>query len=216
MPVVHKVQGPLEKIRVVSPEKSTAPSLGEVFLPPAELPASVTAAASELATQKLISRSLNSSTGVAARLANASHGLAGPDGWALILAGGHSGAESSADDEGARSATGTVHFAATKEEIAAGAHLDYVTSGVVILGDPLPAMASSEVTPSAQQELLKNAIRAACGAQVSDLDVSLERNHALRIRLKAPHDTEPNLRQTILALPALADYKVHLNIQVSP
>jgi hypothetical protein len=51
---------------------------------------------------------------------------------------------------------------------------------------------------------------------VSDLDVSLERNHSLRIILKATHDAEPDLRQTILALPALADYKVHLNIQVSP
>jgi len=215
VPVVHKVQVPLEKTKVASPEKSTAPSLGEVFLPPAELPASVTSAASELATQKLISRSLNSSTGVAARLANASRGLSGPDGSALILAGGQSGAESLVDEE-ARSATGTVHFTATKEEIAAGAHLDYVTSGVVILGDPLSAIASSEVTPSAQQELLKNAIRAACGAQVSDLDVSLERNHSLRISLKATHDAEPDLRQMILALPALTDYKVHLNIQVSP
>ncbi|HEV2950277.1 MAG TPA: hypothetical protein VGX70_23055 [Gemmataceae bacterium] len=216
VPVVHKVQVPLEKIKVVSSEKSAAPSLGEVFLPPAELPASVTSAASELATQRLISRSLNSSTGVAARLASASRGLSGPDGSALILAGGHSGAESSADGEGSRSATGTVHFTATKEEIAAGAHLDYVTSGVVILGDTFPAIASSEMTPPAQQELLKNAIRAACGAQVSDLDVSLERNHSLRIRLKVPREAEPDLRQTILALPALADYKVHLNIQVSP
>jgi len=216
VPVVHKVQVPLEKTKVVSPEKSAAPSLGEVFLPPAELPASVTSAASELATQKLISRSLNSSTGVAARLAHTTSGLSGPDGSALILAGGHSGAESSADDEGARSATGTVHFTATKEEIAAGAHLDYVTSGVVILSDPKPAIISAEMTSSAQQELLKNAIRDACGAQVSDLDVSLERNHSLRIRLKAPQDAEPDLRQTILALPALADYKVHLNIQVSP
>jgi hypothetical protein len=216
VPVVHKVQVPLEKTPEASTEKSKGPSPGEVFLPPAELPASVTSAASELATQKLISRSLNNSTGVAARLANASQGFSGSDGSTLILASARNGIESHLDDERSRSTTGTVHLTATKEEIAAAAHLDYVASGVVILDAPEPAITSSEVTPSAKEEMLKNAIRAACGVQVNDLDVSLEKNHSLRIRLKAPRDAEPDLRQTILSLPALADYKVHLSIQVFP
>jgi hypothetical protein len=166
-----------------------------------------------------MARSMSSPTGVAARLAyNKQVGSSGPDGSDLILAGGLM------DYEGAQvleeghpktySTTGMAKLTASKEEIAAHAHLDYVTNGIVVLGDPEPPTTS--LPNAVQLQNLKNLIQVACGNRIQDLQVHLESDHNLRIRLQAPWDDEQELRHTILALPALLDYKVHLSIQVSP
>jgi hypothetical protein len=218
LPVVVSGQPRPEKAKAVSPAKLAVPSEGVVFLPPAELPTCVTAAATELATQKLMARSLSGPKGVAASLAHKKVGPSGPDGSELILAGGLMDYEGAPVVEERNpqsySTTGFVKLTASKEEIAANAHLDYVTSGVVILGNPEEPTITSP--PAGSEQSLRNSIQAACGGKIKDLELNLESDHTLRIRLQVPWDLEQELRHTILALPALADYKVHLSIQVSP
>ena len=110
--------------------------------------------------------------------------------------------------------TGVVNFRASKEEIAAQAHLDYVTSGLVIL----PAPEEPRITPplSVQERLLKDAIQEACGDKVKNLEVALESNHSLKIRLQVANEADrKELTQTILTLPALGSYHVSLSVQVA-
>jgi len=212
--VIRNVQPVLVKPQTRPPEKPAVSTEGLVFLPPAELPTGVTAAATEFATQKLMARSLSSPTGVAARLAHARVNSSGPDGSELILAGALM--DQSAVDDGhppVYSTTGVVQLTASKEEIAAKAHLDYVTSGMIILGEP---EGPGTPTPASMTERnLKTVIRAACGDMINDLEIRLESDRTLHIRVKAPGATEQELRQTILALPDLADFKIQLNIQIS-
>lgn len=215
-------RSPAPATTVAPPEKQAVPSLGVVFLPPAELPPSVMASATEIATQKLMARSLGSPTGVAARLAHAKVGSSGPDGSELILAGGLMDYEGSPVDEkhpGTYSTTGVVNLTASKEEIAAHAHLDYVTNGVVILGASEElTITSPKIARADREQELKRSIQAACGDRVKDLEVALDSDQGrpvLRICLHASWKDEQELRQSILALPALADYKVNLSIQVS-
>ena len=108
------------------------------------------------------------------------------------------------------STTGVVQLTASKQEIAAKAHLDYVTNGTVILGEPEEPTITWPA--SAQERHMKKTIREACGNRINDLEVTLESDHTLRVRLKAPRGAEQELRQTIMALPDLADFKIQLNI----
>jgi hypothetical protein len=205
---------------------SAGESIGVVFLEsrqgaaasaPRELPASVTDSAPLLATQKLISRSLGNPTGVAARLANSQANPADSRKGRVVLA----SAEPEADlprpliDDAAPKAyttTGVVSLRATKEEIAAQAHLDYVSSGLVIL----PPSEEPTIRPpsSVQEFLVKNAIRRVCGDEIKDLQVKLESNRCLRIRLNVPSSSDQEqLSRTILTLPELAHYQINLSVE---
>jgi hypothetical protein len=109
--------------------------------------------------------------------------------------------------------TGVVNFRTSKEEIAAQAHLDYVTSGLVIL----PSTEEPTISPplAIQERLLKNAIGEACGNKVRNLEVVLEPNHSLKIRLLVANEADrQRLTQTILTLPALSSYHITLSVQV--
>jgi hypothetical protein len=230
--VHQEIQSVAKEIAKPPPAKPALPSEGVIFLPPAELPPSITGEASELATQKLIARSMSSPTGVAAKLAHAKAGSSGVDGSELILASARIDYDPSSEDEGhakSYSTTGTVQLKASKEEIAAGAHLDYVTNGVVILGDPeLADLKSSDsqlenlkstAANSAfavREQSLRRSIEAVCGDKIRNLELNLKSDHILRIRIQVPRDLEGELRHTILAIPVLANYQVHLDIQVSP
>jgi hypothetical protein len=141
----------------------------------------------------------------------------GPGGADLILAGGIADNNTSPVDDGhpkSYTTTGVVNLTASKEEIAANAHLDYVTNGVVILGDLEEPTITSPLW--VKEKELKKTIRAACGDKIKDLALALDSEQTLRIRLQVGGKDEQELRQTILALPALADYNVNLSIQVSP
>jgi hypothetical protein len=170
-----------------------------------------------LATQKLIARSLGSPTGVAARLANFQGNSPRPSKGQILLA----SAEMEADQSRLRindaalkpyTTTGVVNFRASKEEIAAQAHLDYVSSGLVIL----PASEEPTITAptSVQEFLVKNAIRQACGDKIKDLQVNLEPSRCLKIRLNAANQSDQeHLNRTILALPELASYRISLSVE---
>jgi hypothetical protein len=113
---------------------------------------------------------------------------------------------------------GVVKLTASKQEIAAGAHLDYVTSGVVLLGEPeLGDPKSDNLKPHvAREQGLKKSIEAACGEKIKGLELNLESDHILRIRMQATREAEQEIRRTILAIPALANYQVHFDFQASP
>lgn len=217
LPIIVNGKPAPEKAKTAPPKPLAVPSDGVILLPPPELPQSVTASATEMATQKLIARSMSSPTGVAARLAHAKIDSSGPGGAELILAGGSMESHSTPIDEGhvkSYTTTGMVKLTASKEEIAANAHLDYVTSGVVILGDPDESTITLPL--SVREKELKKAIQAACGDRFKDLGITMNPDHTLHIRLNTLRKDEQDVRQTILALPALANYKVSLNIQVFP
>jgi hypothetical protein len=206
-------QTAVESIGVVFLESPRAALAGA----PRELPTSVMESAPLLATQKLIARSLGSPTGVAARLANFQGNSPRPSKGQILLA----SAEMEADQSRLRindaalkpyTTTGVVNFRASKEEIAAQAHLDYVSSGLVIL----PASEEPTITAptSVQEFLVKNAIRQACGDKIKDLQVNLEPSRCLKIRLNAANQSDQeHLNRTILALPELASYRISLSVE---
>ena len=110
---------------------------------------------------------------------------------------------------------GTVSLRASKEEIAAQAHLDYVTSGLVIL----PAAEHPRVMPpvAVQEVFLKDLIQKACGERVRNLQVALQPNHSLNVSFSAANDTErEELTRIIFTLPELAPYRLTLTVEVAP
>ena len=173
-----------------------------------------------LATQKLIARSLGSPSGVAARLANGKGNSSGSAKGGILLAGGVMEGEQAGpqlDDNALKpyTTTGVVSLRASKEEIAAQAHLDYVTSGLIIL----PGAEEPRITPpvSVQERFLKNVIQKACGEKIKNLQVSLQPNHGLKICLSAANDTErEELTRAIITLPDLAPYQLSLSVEVAP
>jgi hypothetical protein len=216
-------------------------SIGVVFLPspeavsprpPRELPAEVMESAPLLAkeklkestpllaTQKLIARSLGSPSGVAARLANGKGNSSGSAKGGILLTGGVMEGEQAGpqlDDNALKpyTTTGVVSLRASKEEIAAQAHLDYVTSGLIIL----PGAEEPRITPpvSVQERFLKNVIQKACGEKVKNLQVALQPNHGLKICLSAANDTErEEWTRAIITLPDLAPYQLSLSVEVAP
>jgi hypothetical protein len=219
-PANTKVISRLKSRTAPSVAKSPMESIGVVFLespeeerpsPPRQLPFEVMESAPLMATQKLIARSLGSPDGVAANLADLKPDRPVSPAGGLILA--------SAVMEGKGVAkpyttTGVVNFRTSREEVAAQAHLDYVTSGLVIL----PATEEPTITPplAVQEFLLKNAIRQACGDRVKNLEVVLEPNHSLKIRLQVANEADrKELSQTILTLQALGSYQITLSVQVA-
>jgi hypothetical protein len=194
--------------------KSPNESIGVVFLEspeeaPHQLPAEVMESAPLMATQKLIARSLGSSDGVAANLAELRRDR--PESPAGVILTG-----AVMEDIGVAkpyTTTGVVNFRTSKEEIAAQAHLDYVTSGLVIL----PAIEEPTITPplAVQERLLKKTIRETCGDKVKNLDVAMEPNRSLKIRLQVANEADrKELSQTILAMPALSSYHIILSVHV--
>jgi len=230
---------PPQRAESTSLPTKTPESIGVVFLPspeavsprPRELPASVmdstpllatqkfTESAPLLATQKLIARSLGSPSGVAARLANGKGNSSGSAKGGILLASAVLEDEQAGpqlDDKALKpyTTTGVVSLRASKEEIAAQAHLDYVTSGLIIL----PGAEEPRITPpvSVQERFLKNVIQKACGDKVKNLQVVLQPNHGLKICLSAANDTErEELTRAIITLPELAPYQLSLSVEVA-
>jgi len=171
-----------------------------------------------IARQKLIARSMGGLTGVAAQLANAHTPGAQKNGFVLASAALEAEQALSQHDDASLkpyATTGTVSLRSTKEEIAAQAHLDYVTSGLVIL----PAAEQPRITPpaSVQETFLRNLIQKACGEKMRNLQVALQPNQSLNVVFSAVNDAErEELTRVIFTLPELAAYRLTVSVEVVP
>lgn len=193
--------------------------VSQALNPPRQLPVSIMDSAPLVARQKLIARSIGTSTGVASRLANAQLTPADQkNGFVLASAALESEQAASQQDDSSLkpyATTGTVSLRSSREEIAAQAHLDYVTSGLVIL----PAAERPRITPpaSVQETFLRSLIQKACGEKIRNLQVALQSNQSLNVAFSAANDTErEELTRTIFTLPELAAYRLTVSVEVVP